>query len=77
MTVDEYDLLVEHGVLTKVELLNGCIWMGEYEYVFGPEQARAARALGVRVHSCVDAVLEDADASAELLARLAQESEDE
>jgi hypothetical protein len=43
----------------KVEFIDGCVVMGRYELVFSPEQAAAAARLGIRVRSCVDAVLAD------------------
>lgn len=58
LTAEQYDRLVEAGIVAGVEMIDGRIYMGEWELVFSPAQARAAAALGVRVFSAVDAVLE-------------------
>jgi hypothetical protein len=71
VTTHDYDLLVEAGVLSNIELIAGEIVMGEYEFVFGPEQAADAARLGIRdLRTCVDAVLDDPELRAEVRARL-------
>ena len=47
MTLDEYHALVEHGILGKVELLNGTVWCGNHRLAFSAEQIAAAAELGV------------------------------
>jgi hypothetical protein len=70
MTTEQFDKLIEAGLLDKIELIDGRIMQAGHELVLAPEQERLARRLGVRVRSCVDAVLEDPQARAELTARL-------
>jgi hypothetical protein len=72
VNVDEYHLLREHGLIDKVEMLDGRVYMGSHEMAFTPEQVRLARALGIELRSCVDAVVGDAEALGELRARLEQ-----
>jgi hypothetical protein len=80
LTIAEFEQLVDSGLLgEQPELHDGRLRCGSdprtgagYDVVFTPAQARAAAALGIRVHSAVDAVLSDPDAVAEVLARLAQ-----
>jgi hypothetical protein len=45
--------------------------MGEWPVIFSPAQARVAAERGVRIPTCVDAVLADAEARAEIIERLA------
>jgi hypothetical protein len=72
LTREEWERLITSGVIGgPIELIFGRAVMGDYEVVFPPAQARAAADLGVNVRSCVDAVLEDDAARAELTARLA------
>lgn len=72
LTREEWERLVAFGVIGgPIELIFGRAVMRDYEVVFPPAQARAAADLGVTVRSCVDAVLEDGSARAELTARLA------
>jgi hypothetical protein len=65
--------LADAGLLPeKIELVDGrLLAAGESEYVFAPAEARAAARLGIRVRTCVDAVLEDAEAREDLRRRLA------
>jgi hypothetical protein len=37
--VEQYRKLIEAAVIDKVELIDGRLVMGEYDLVFGPEQA--------------------------------------
>ena len=74
MTSDDYRALIDGGILDKIELIDGQVLMGKYELVFSPEQTAAAARLGVRVRCCVDAVLEDRAARADVAARLAASS---
>jgi hypothetical protein len=63
VTADEFQTLVEAGVLGPVELLDGRVVMSaRYEVVFSPEQALDAAKVGVRVPSCADEAREDAAA---------------
>jgi hypothetical protein len=75
LTTDEYGALAQAGVLSKVELIEGRVVMGEYELVFSPSQTAAAERLGVRVRSCVDAVLEYPALRAQVLDAIRQRSE--
>ena len=71
VTASEYDRLVAAAVIDKVEMLQGRILMGRWLLALAPEQARAAKRAGVpHVRTCVDAVLEDEQARAEVAARL-------
>jgi len=60
--------LLNAGLLPeKIELVDGrLLAAGETEYVFAPAEARAAAGMGIRVRTCVDAVLEDPEARNEL-----------
>lgn len=71
ITIGEYHRLIESGVLEgPVELLEGVIELSGEPLVHSPAQTRAAAALGIRVHSAVDAVLQDPQARAEVIDRL-------
>ena len=74
MEIAEYHSLIEHGILGRVELVAGKLTIsgGVWELALSPTQVRAARAIGIERRSCVDLVLEDDLALAELLARLRQ-----
>jgi hypothetical protein len=71
LSTADWDALVEAGVLNgPVELLSGRPTFSGEELVFTPAQVRAAAALGIRVRSCLDALLEDPEAFAEARATL-------
>ncbi|MGZ8702766.1 MAG: hypothetical protein ACXWZY_10825 [Gaiellaceae bacterium] len=71
LTADEMLALAGAGLLPeRIELVDGRLLAGgETEYVFAPAEARAAASMGIRVRTCVDAVLEDAEALDELRRR--------
>ena len=72
-SADDFGVLFEHGLLGKTEFVDGRILIGlRFQMVFDPEHARAAADVGVRVRTCVDAVLEDPEALAEILRRLSE-----
>jgi hypothetical protein len=73
MLPEDYRKLVDAGIVDRVEMLEGRVVMGAYPLIFSPAQTATARRLGVSVPSAVDAVLQDPDARAELMARLAAE----
>lgn len=68
LTADEMYALMAGGLLPeRIELIEGrLLAAGESEYVFAPAEARAAARIGIRVRTCVDAVLEDPEALDEL-----------
>lgn len=68
LTADEMFALSGAGLLAeKIELVDGRLLAGgETEYVFAPREARAAAQMGIRVRTCIDAVLEDPEARHEL-----------
>lgn len=68
----DWQKLVEAGIVDRVEMIEGRALMGRYPVVFSPAQTAAARELGVEVPSAVDAVLGDPDARAEVAKRLKQ-----
>ena len=71
MSVEDYDLLTEVGVIAgPIELIDGKLVWGKYAVFLSPAQARAAAALGVIVPTYVDAILADPEALAELRERL-------
>ena len=71
MTVEEYELLTDVGVIAgPIELIGGRLLWGRYEAFLSPVQARAAAAAGVNVPTYVDAILADPEALAELRERL-------
>jgi hypothetical protein len=72
MTAGELSRLIETNTFfARAELVEDRILLdGGYEFCFDWAHARAAAEVGVRVRSCVDAVLEEPDACAELLRRL-------
>ena len=72
LTSDEYWSLIDHGLFPeKIELIDGIVAVAPASgYVFAMKDARAAADLGVQVHSAVDEVLADEEATHELLRRL-------
>jgi hypothetical protein len=75
MSVEDYDKLVEAGVLEgPIELLDGVVQVSGFPFVFGPEQTRRAAELGIRAFSALDAVLADPAMRAEAAHRLATQA---
>jgi hypothetical protein len=70
LTPEEYRRLVEAGVLGKVELLDGVVYMSKYELAFSAAQVRDAATVGVTLPSPVDLVLSDPELRREATARL-------
>jgi hypothetical protein len=70
ITVDQYHR--PGGIIDTIELIDGKVVCADSPLAFTPHQARAATERGVRVWSCVDAVLADAAALADLLDRPAR-----
>jgi hypothetical protein len=72
MTGAEFLVLLDAGLIPeKLEFIDGRILgNGTFEFCFDWPHALAARQAGVTVRSCVDAVLESEEATAELLHRL-------
>lgn len=68
LTSAEVFELLNSGLLPeRIELVDGrLLAAGGTEYVFAPVEARAAADMGIRVRSCIDAVLEDPEARDEL-----------
>jgi hypothetical protein len=71
LTANEFGALgLAHIWSGPTELWNGRVVVGGQEVVFSPAQVRAAAVLGMRVRSCLDALLEDPEAVAEARAAL-------
>jgi hypothetical protein len=68
LSADEMFALMGAGLLPeRLELVDGrLLAAGETEYVFPPAEARAAAKMGIRMRTCLDAVLEDPEARDEL-----------
>ena len=70
VTAEEYDRLVAAGIVDRIELIEGRIVVGHWPLAFPPDETRAAARLGIRVRSCVDAVLDDEVSRREIAARI-------
>jgi hypothetical protein len=49
LTLDQWHVLVAHGIVGTVELLGEKVWIGEYELAWSAEQVAAAAALGIEL----------------------------
>jgi hypothetical protein len=75
LTTREFSAVVLAGILDgPTELIAGRVMQSGEEVVFSPTQVRAAAVLGVRLRSCLDALLEDPEALAEARAVLLGDS---
>ena len=73
MTVEEFRILVELGIIGKVEYYDGAARMAGIPLVLSPAQQRAAAEHGLQVSGCVEAVLDDPLLRAQALERLRSE----
>lgn len=49
LTNEAYQILVEKGILGKIEMLHGVVYVGNYRLAWSDEQRAAARELGVEL----------------------------
>jgi predicted nucleic acid-binding protein len=85
LSANEFLASMDVGLLPEtIELDDGrvifavAVEAGVDEFVFPPKTARAiAERLGIRVRTCVDAVMEDSESRNELLRRILDEQRDD